>query len=43
MTAGDYVSVRSARKWVEMGAGTDPIRVLHVDDDPTFLDVAATG
>jgi len=25
-----------------MGAGTDPIRVLHVDDDPAFLDVAAT-
>jgi GAF domain-containing protein len=25
-----------------MGPGTDPIRVLHVDDDPTFLDVAAT-
>jgi signal transduction histidine kinase len=25
-----------------MGSGTDPIRVLHVDDDSTVLDVAAT-
>jgi GAF domain-containing protein len=25
-----------------MGPGTDPIRVLHVDDDAAFLDVAAT-
>jgi signal transduction histidine kinase/CheY-like chemotaxis protein len=25
-----------------MRPGTDPIRVLHVDDDPAFLDVAAT-
>jgi signal transduction histidine kinase/CheY-like chemotaxis protein len=24
-----------------MGPGTDPIRVLHVDDDPAFLEVAA--
>jgi len=25
-----------------MGARTDPIRVLHVDDDPAFVDLAAT-
>jgi signal transduction histidine kinase/DNA-binding NarL/FixJ family response regulator len=41
-TPGDDLSAISAREYVEMGARSEPIRVLHVDDDPAFVDLTQT-